>query len=276
MGEFAAEEFEGGEAEDVAVDGGHAVEPPVFAGEADGFVDALALGDAAADELFHETVGRELAEVVVFAVEGVVESVDGGLGFIVADIAQEENLQRAFARFSTAGHGELDLGAPEGAEEVGHFDSGMGGFSALVAHFAAGAVQGLFHGVGGEDTVGDGDAGFAADAGEAFGVFAGDVIKVRGIAPDDATEGDDGVAVAAAGEFASEDGHFPSAGDTVDGEVVLGEAGAAQGIEGAFEETVSHEAVEAAHHHGHTQAGGEAAALLNADFMGVEGGHVGY
>ncbi len=152
----------------------------------------------------------------------------------------------------------------------------MGGFGALVAHFAASTVKGLFHGVGGEDTVSDGNAGFAADAGQAFGVFAGDVIEVRGIAADDATEGDDGVAVTAAGEFAGEDGHFPSAGDTIDREVVLREAGAAEGIESAFEETVCDQAVEAAHHHGYTQAGGEAAALLNADFMGVEGGHVGY
>lgn len=270
VGELGVEQLEGSEAKDVAIDAGHAVETPVFARAADFFVYFFATGHGAADELFHEAVARHAGEVFVLAVERDVEGFDGGLGFELAEIAQENNLERAFARFTPTGHGGLPLGAPEGAQQVGHFDGAVGGFGALVAHLAAGAVEGLFHGVGGEDAVHDGDAGFAGGAGEALGVFASDVIKVGRIAADDAAETDDGVEAGRTGEVSDEDRHFPCARHAKDLDMVAGGAGAGEGFEGAGEQTVCDEVVEAAHHDRDAEARGGAGTFLHLDFMGME------
>ena len=68
-------------------------------------------------------------------------------------------------------------------EQAGHLQHGRRGFGALVAGLAAGTVDGLLHGLGGEHAEADGDAGLTGDRAEAARGLTGDVVEVGGLAP---------------------------------------------------------------------------------------------
>jgi hypothetical protein len=135
--------------------------------------------------------------------------------------------------------------AIEGAAEVDHFDGGEGGFGALVAHFGAGALDGLLEVFDGENAEDDGNRAGGGDGGDALGGFAGDELIVVGAAADDAAEADDGVKAAGGGEAGGDAGDFESAGDADDEGVLVVRAVADEGVEGALEEFFGDEAVEA-------------------------------
>lgn len=103
--EGALHELKDGEAEDVAIDAGHAIEAPVLGVSGDLFVDGGEAIDGAADEFFEEAIAREaILGEVIGGVEGMVEMAKGFLDADFAEVALKEDLQRAFAGFAAAGH----------------------------------------------------------------------------------------------------------------------------------------------------------------------------
>jgi len=94
--------------------------------------------------------------------------------------------------------GERGLALADLAQQADHFDGDQGRFGAFVTGFGAGAFDGLFDVVGGEDAVDDGDVVFEGDAAECFGTFADNDVEVCGRAFDDRAEGADAVEIPSA------------------------------------------------------------------------------
>ena len=170
----------------------------------------------------------------------------------------------------------LSLRALEAAQQVRHFDGAHGRFCTFIAHFAARAIESLFHCVGGEDAVGDRDAGVFGDGTDAFGTLSGNVIEVGRVAADNAAQADDCIGIAKAGKFCNHHWHLPGTGHFEDFEVFGFGTGAGERIECAVEQTIGHEAVETADNDGHAQSSCGAKAFADLDFIGVERGHIGY
>ena len=104
-GEGALHEFKDSEAEDVAIDGGHAFEAPMLRVSGDFFVDGGEAIEGAAGEFFEEAVtGETVLGEIVGGVERMVEVAQGFLDSDFAEVALEEDLERAFAGFAAAGH----------------------------------------------------------------------------------------------------------------------------------------------------------------------------
>src|ERR1700733_12948354 len=131
---------------------------------------------------------------------------------------------------------------------MGHLDRRHGRVETFVAGLAAGAVGGLFHRVGGEHAEGHGDAGFSIRGGDAAGCFAGDVIDVRRIAFDHGSEADDGVGLCGTDrQRMGGNGKLPGTRHVDDVNLLQVSPVLLQGIEGAGQQRVRHEAVEAAY-----------------------------
>ena len=74
-----------------------------------------------------------------------------------------------------------------------HCDGGFGGFGALVAECASGAVKCLLLIFDGEDAEDHGDVAVGVQRRYALGYRLADIVKVGCIAADDASEDDDGI-----------------------------------------------------------------------------------
>ena len=78
-------------------------------------------------------------------------------------------------------------------EEVDHLNGALGAVRPLVARLGAGALNGLFDGVGGEDAEEHRYAGLQRRLGDALGHLRAHIVVVAGGAPDHRPQGDDGV-----------------------------------------------------------------------------------
>ena len=76
-----------------------------------------------------------------------------------------------------------------------HFEGGDGTLDAFVAVFSAGTVEGLLHGVGGQDTEDDGTFVFKSHVGDALRHSLADELEVACFALDNASDADDGVGI---------------------------------------------------------------------------------
>ena len=92
-----------GEAEDVAVYGGHALDAPVFGMGGDAPIDLGDVGCGAQHQLFEEVVGRR-TDGVFLGVKNFIESRQCIRGRLLVDIPQEQDLERALAGTSAGGH----------------------------------------------------------------------------------------------------------------------------------------------------------------------------
>ena len=144
----------------------------------------------------------------------------------------------------------------ERAFEGGEFEGGEGGFVSLVAHFEAGAVDGLLQVFAGEDAEADGDAGGERNLSDAAGDFVDDDIVVGGVSAQEAADGDQGVVLAGFGQHFGGRGKLEGSGDADDFDVGGGGSGAAQSVGGAGEQTLGDEGVEARDDDGELHPGG--------------------
>ena len=222
-----------GGAEKISVNDWHALQTPVLRVRLDDGVDLGLTGAGDAVEILGEATG-----LFVDVVAGGPEEFANFVGGLLAKIALEEHLHGEFAGLAAGAHysasfskklsnssglsdwsglpmGELALGG-ELAGDGDHLDGGDGRFEALVAGFEAGAIEGLFEGLAGEDTEGVRDAGLLLGLADAAGDFVVDGLVVGGFAAEEAAEGDDGVVLAGVGEGAGGVGDLPSAGDADD------------------------------------------------------------
>ena len=92
----------------------------------------------------------------------------------------KQQLQRLLAR-AMACH---QLSARNLRSRLRHLDRRHGGIETLVAVFAAGAVCGLFHGVGRQHAERHGHPGFRRRRRDSPGRFAGDIFEMRRVASD--------------------------------------------------------------------------------------------
>jgi hypothetical protein len=151
-----------------------------------------------------------------------------------------------------------------------HLDGGAGGFEALVSGFEAGAVEGLFEGLAGEDAEGVGDAGVLLRLADAAGDLVVDGFVVGGFAAEETAEGDDGVEFFGFGEGAGGRGDLPCAGDADDLDVGFGDAAAMETVERALEEAVGDDGVPTGGDDGEAHVGGAKVAFDGVG-LAVEG-----
>ncbi len=126
----------------------------------------------------------------------------------------------------------------------------------LVAALAAGAVNGLLDGVGGQNSESDGNAGLQLHRSQSAGGLIGHMIEVRRFSANYRAQGDDGVVSFERGERFGGDGEFPGSRDLYDFDVFGFRARTLEGVFGGGEQTVSDEAVEARDHDGEFQTAG--------------------
>ncbi|MNM84510.1 hypothetical protein D3C81_966000 [compost metagenome] len=89
---------------------------------------------------------------------------------------------------------------------------------------------------------------------------------MRSTAADHRAEGDDGVELAALGDFLGNQRNLEGARGADDGQLALADAVAHQGVDGALYQAFDDEAVEAANHQGVTAFGGD-----EGTFDGLQG-----
>ncbi len=67
----------------------------------------------------------------------------------------------------------------ESLEKIDHLDGAQGGVEPFVAGLGPGPLDGLFHGVGGQDPENHGQPRFESDRGDPLGNLGADVIEMR-------------------------------------------------------------------------------------------------
>lgn len=214
----ASEELVESDAEDVAVNGGDALELVILAAFADDGIDFILEVEDAGDELAAE--GASAGACVADFEEGF-----ECIGVVcAAEVSEEEELHCGFASFASCAHGSekgWGLGGDgfdgsavwaEFFEDADAIDCGASGFDAAVELGVEAAEVGLVGGIEEEDLVND--RGFVVEgkAHECVGYCAGDEVSVGGFAAEDDAEGDDGVEFFAVEEGLSDDGDFEGAG----------------------------------------------------------------
>ncbi len=107
-------------------------------------------------------------------------------------------------------------------------EGGFGALAPFVAVGAAGAVDGLFHRLAGEDAEQHGDVELERNLADREADAAVDVLVVRGFAADDDAEADHGGVLAPFGKPLGDERDFPRAGDPGDVDLVVGHAGGAE------------------------------------------------
>src|SRR5579863_8945708 len=150
--------------------------------------------------------------------------------------------------------------------QLRHLDSGEPRFESLVAAFEPRAINGLFERVAGEHAKRHGHARIELRELNAARCFRGNVIVMRGLAAQDASDTDDGVAAAGGGEFLRGDGKFERARHAHDFNLLLTGARAFERVERTGEEPIGDEAVELAHNDAKVKAGGIEAASRDRGF----------
>lgn len=128
----------------------------------------------------------------------------------------------------------------DGSHELGHLESGGGGFGAAVVFWVGEAsLLGLVGGVEEEDLVDDGECLVDLENGEGVGDGGGDVLGVLSVALKDDGEAKDGVKwLLGGGEFGGNGGDFEGAGDAKGLELGFAQAGLLEGLFGSAEHAV--------------------------------------
>src|SRR6266436_2664007 len=85
------------------------------------------------------------------------------------------------------------------ARKLGHLDGGEAGFKTFVAAFESGAVDGLFKSVAGQHAENDGEAGVHLRELQTARGFRANVIVMRGLASENAANGDERIVTAGGG-----------------------------------------------------------------------------
>jgi len=125
-----------------------------------------------------------------------------------------------------------------------HFDGSFGGAAAGVAVRAADAGDGLFFGVGREDSEDNGDHLIARNLSDTAGALAGDEVEMGSFAAHDRAEANDGgVFLRAAHGFGGK-GDLECAGDALDGYLSLGDSNLLQPQQAAAEELLNNRRIE--------------------------------
>lgn len=141
-----------------------------------------------------------------------------------------------------------------GPEQVHHLDGTLGTLSALVAGLGAGTLDGLLDGVRGEHAEEDGHAGAQRRAGHALGHLAAHIVVVAGAAPDDGTQGDDRVVLAAPRHLGRRQGDLKGTGHPGHADIIRPDAMAQQSILTAAEQLGDDELIEPGRYDAHPDA----------------------
>ncbi len=141
---------------DVAVDGGHALNLPVFGVPGDALVDTFQVFQHPAEEPLRERIAPWRNGCVLADEQRVVIAAHDFLRRSPAKIPLKEKLQRLLARAMTC-HLILSLKLPE---EICHLDGSHRRVESFVARLRPGAIDRLFHRIGGEHSEGHGNATF--------------------------------------------------------------------------------------------------------------------
>ena len=140
--------------------------------------------------------------------------------------------------------------------EIYHFYRSEGKFLSFIAYAAACAGLCLFHRVDGEQAVDDGDLALGVEGGESLGGALADVVEVGSVAANHATDGDDGIHIAALGHEGGAIDEFETAGHAAHGDARGAHAVSGERIDGAFEQAVGDLIVPFAHNDAHAHIGG--------------------
>ena len=119
-----------------------------------------------------------------------------------------------------------------------HFYRSEGKFLSFIAYAAACAGLCLFHGVDGEQAVDDGDLALCVEGGESLGGALADVVEVGSVAANHATDGDDGIHIAALGHEGGAIDEFETARHAAHGDARGADAVSRERIDGTFEQAV--------------------------------------
>ena len=140
--------------------------------------------------------------------------------------------------------------------EIYHFYRSEGKFLSFIAYAAACAGLCLLHRVDGEQAVDDGDLSLGVEGGESLGGALADVVEVGRVAANHATDGDDGIYVAALGHEGGAIDEFETAGDAAHRNAGGAHAISGEGVDRTFEEAVGDLIVPFAHDEAHAHIGG--------------------
>ncbi len=152
--------------------------------------------------------------------------------------------------------------------QVGHFDGGEPRVVALVSALQSRAVDGLLERVAGEDAKNNRNAGIELRELHAARDFARDVVKMRGLAAQNAADGDHRVGASALGQFFRRERNFKRTGNMNDHDVFRVRAGSFERIHGARQQAIGNKTIEAADHQRESQA---CRICRGANFFSVKG-----
>src|SRR5690606_17303448 len=141
-------------------------------------------------------------------------------------------------------------------EQVRHLDRGHGSFGALVAGFPTRTVERLLERVGGEHAEDDRHAAVGRRARDTRRDHAAHHVVVAGRAAHHGTEGHHGVDATTLGHALRDQRDLDRAGHPGDGDVVVIDAHASEGVERSVEQATGDELVETTDHQPDPQAGG--------------------
>ena len=139
---------------------------------------------------------------------------------------------------------------------INHFYRSEGKFLSFIAYAAACAGLCLLHRVDGEQAVDDGDLALGVEGGETLGGALADVVEVGRVAANHATDGDDGIHIAALSHEGGAIDEFETAGHAAHGDARGAHAVSGERIDGTFEQAVGYLIVPFAHNDAHAHIGG--------------------
>jgi len=128
--------------------------------------------------------------------------------------------------------------------QIRHLDRRQRRFKSLVAHLQAGAIDGLFERVAGEDAESMRHASLLRRLPNAARDLVHDDVVMRGIAAQQASEADDGVVFLGFSESAGSGRNLEGTGHAEDFDVPLFCPGSYKSVVGAAEQAVSYEFIE--------------------------------
>ena len=143
----------------------------------------------------------------------------------------------------TGGHG-CSLLFSQAAEEVGHFDGGDGGVVALIAAFAARAIDGLLDGIRGQYSEGHGYAALEGHCRQPAGSLRRHVVKMRCFSADYGSQGDDCIVTFLPRQRFRYQRQLPGTWNFDDFHVIRISTRALQRVRGAGQQAIGDEAVE--------------------------------
>lgn len=84
--QFVFKQLKSRQTQNVAIDRGHAIQAPVFAGFLDAPIESFPLSDATAHQVLHELIARHFAEVFVIPVQSESKGLNGFFDGLLAQV----------------------------------------------------------------------------------------------------------------------------------------------------------------------------------------------